>query len=97
MIYLRKFNENSEYDLAFAISKITNAFNEEAVDKMLRAEILNWSDSLDAYKHLNNNEAEDVVLCRLIDWYENEYGNLTKEQREEIYTALKEIYQHLNF
>jgi hypothetical protein len=97
MKYLRKYYESTEYDLAFIIGKITHAFTKQAVDNLLNAEILSWSKDADAYKHINNHEAEDIVLSRMIEWYEEEYGDLTTEQKEELYTSLQKEYPKLNF
>lgn len=97
MKYLKKFNESTDYDLAFVMAKITAEFPEETINSMLEKEIHNWSDSLDAYKSLNNNEAEDIIISRLIEWYEDEYGVLTTEQRDEVYSSIKSEYKRLNF
>jgi len=44
MKYLRKYNENSTFDIDFAIVKIREHFSEEEVASMVSKEISEWAD-----------------------------------------------------
>lgn len=104
MKHLKKFNENSaEFDINFAMSKISENYPESLVIEMYDEELLNWVDSsweedgydceYDWYIDHNNGEAQDVVYDQIIDWYKKEYDeNLSIDNQLELLEKIKEKY-----
>lgn len=97
MKYLRKYNENSTFDIDFAIVKIREHFSEEEVASMVSKEISEWADDEDFYSNNGNGEAEEVVIQEMINWFKREFS----KQIEESYFAvledeIKAVYQVLN-
>lgn len=106
MRYLKKFNEDKDeevFDLDFAMSKIKEKYSEEEVVEDFDNEILEWVDpdweedyesEYDWYIDHNNDEAQDVVIGKIIDWYEKEYNksNHLDHERSELYDEIKSNY-----
>ena len=97
MKYLRKYNENSTFDIDFAIVKIREHFSEEEVASMVSKEISEWADDEDFYSSNGNGEAEEVVIQEMINWFKREFS---KQIEESDFAALedeiKTTYQALN-
>jgi hypothetical protein len=97
MRYLRKYNENTNFDIDFAIVKIREHFSEEEVAGMVRQEISEWSDDADFYSSNGNGEAEEVVIHEMIAWFKKEFS---KQIEESDFAALEDeirtTYQVLN-
>jgi len=106
MKHLRKFNENeSQFDIEFAITKIMEKFSESEVCQMFDEELLEWTDSdwsdeyeseYDWYVDHNNGEAQDVIIGQLVDWYNSEY-KLSSDDRSELIDRVKQEYNALNY
>lgn len=105
MKYINKFNRyinESTSNIDFALSKIKEHFSKEDVLDKFDNEVLewvdeDWSDDYDSeydwYVDHNNDEAQDVVLSKLISWYEREYKKqVSTEEQVELYDNLKEYY-----
>lgn len=104
MKYINKFNENiSEFDVNFAMSKISENYTDESVIEMYDEELLNWVDSsweedgydceYDWYIDHNNGEAQDIVYDQIIDWYKKEFDeNLSIDNQLELLDKIKEKY-----
>ena len=110
MKYLKKFNEENtpkvDFDVNLAISKIKEHFTEEDVNYMFDSEILEWIDKdwqdeyeseYDYYIEHNNGEAQEVIIEDIINWYEKEFGEITKEQKFELIDEIKGTYYILEF
>jgi hypothetical protein len=97
MRYLKKYNENTNLDIDFAIVKIREHFSESDVSDMLKKEISEWSDDEDFYSSNGNGEAEEVVIHEMIGWFKKEFS---KQVEESDFAALedeiKTAYQVLN-
>jgi len=97
MKYLRKYNENSTFDIDFAIVKIREHFSEEEVASMVSKEISEWADDEDFYSNNGNGEAEEVVIQEMINWFKREFS---KQIEEDEFTVLEDeirtAYQALN-
>jgi beta-lactamase class D len=97
MRYLRKYNENSTFDIDFAIVKIREHFSEEEVASMVSKEISEWADDEDFYSNNGNGEAEEVVIQEMINWFKREFS---KQIEEDEFTVLEDeirtAYQALN-
>ena len=97
MRYLRKYNENTNLDIDFAIVKIREHFSEEEVTGMVSKEISEWSDDEEFYSSNGNGEAEEVVIQEMINWFKREFS---KQIEESDFAALedeiKATYQALN-
>jgi hypothetical protein len=97
MRYLRKYNENSNLDIDFAIVKIREHFSEEEVAGMVSKEISEWSDDDEFYSANGNGEAEEVVIQEMINWFKREFS---KQIEEDEFAALEDeirtAYQALN-
>jgi len=97
MRYLRKYNENTNLDIDFAIVKIREHFSEEEVSSMVTKEISEWSDDDEFYSSNGNGEAEEVVIQEMINWFKREFS---KQIEESDFAALedeiKAAYQALN-
>jgi len=97
MRYLRKYNENTNLDIDFAIVKIREHFSEEEVTEMVTKEISEWSDDDEFYSSNGNGEAEEVVIQEMINWFKREFS---KQIEESDFAALedeiKAAYQALN-
>jgi hypothetical protein len=103
MKYLKKYNENSEeFDVTFAMSKIKEKYSEQEVAEMFDEEILNWVDpnweedyesEYDWYIYHNNDEAQDVVIEQIINWYKKEYNKeLSTDEYSELFDEIKSHY-----
>jgi len=103
MKYLKKYNENSEeFDVTFAMSKIKEKYSEQEVAEMVDEEILNWVDpnweedyesEYDWYIDHNNDEAQDVVIEQIINWYKKEYNKeLSIDEYSELFDEIKYHY-----
>jgi hypothetical protein len=103
MRHIKKFNENKEiFDLEDALSKILEKYPESDVIEMFDDEIINWLDQdwsddyeseYEWYQDHGNGEAEDVIISKIIDWFENTYGiELASEDRLELYDSIKDTY-----
>lgn len=105
MKHLIKFNENnSEFDIDFAMSKILEQFPPNKVIEMHDEELLNWVDSsweedgydseYDWYIDHNNGEAQDVVYDLIVDWYVEFYDSeLSIDNKLKLLDKLKEKYE----
>lgn len=104
MKYLRKYNENNEsdFDLDFAMSKIKEEYSEEKVAEMFDEELLEWTDpdweedyesEYDWYIDHNNGEAQDVVIEHVINWYRKEYDKkLSSDDYVQLFDEIKSHY-----
>jgi hypothetical protein len=101
MKYLRKYNENnSEFDVDFAIAKIKEHFTEDAVQDMLNDEINQWKpdeEDPEYYFKTGNGEAEDVIINHMTDWFEKNYNSLSDENFEKVKELILKEYEFLNF
>ena len=107
MKHLRKYNENeSTFDVEFAITKIKDKFPEDEVIDKFDNEILEWVDSdweeefeseYDWYIEHNNGEAQDVIIDELVNWYTSEHGETSFENKSELIDRIKEEYDVLNY
>jgi beta-lactamase class D len=96
MKYLRKYNENSTFDIDFAIVKIREHFSEEEVASMVSKEISEWADDEDFYSNNGNGEAEEVVIQEMINWFKREFSKQIEEDEfivleDEIRTAYRAL------
>ena len=96
MKYLRKYNENSTFDIDFAIVKIREHFSEEEVASMVSKEISEWADDEDFYSSNGNGEAEEVVIQEMINWFKREFSKQIEEDEfivleDEIRTAYRAL------
>ena len=103
MRYLKKYESLDEFNLDFALSKISEEFPKSRVDKMFNDEWPNWVDDSweedgytsdhDWYDDHNNGEAEDVVYDELISWFCKKYNKkLSDQNKENIKVALDPIF-----
>ena len=97
MKYLRKYNENSTFDIDFAIVKIREHFSEEEVASMVSKEISEWADDEDFYSSNGNGEAEEVVIQEMINWFKREFSKQIEESDFAVLEdEIKAVYQVLN-
>ena len=97
MKYLRKYNENSTFDIDFAIVKIREHFSEEEVASMVSKEISEWADDEDFYSNKGNGEAEEVVIQEMINWFKREFSKQIEESDFAVLEdEIKAVYQVLN-
>jgi beta-lactamase class D len=97
MRYLRKYNENSTFDIDFAIVKIREHFSEEEVASMVSKEISEWADDEDFYSSNGNGEAEEVVIQEMINWFKREFSKQIEESDFAVLEdEIKAVYQVLN-
>jgi len=97
MKYLRKYNENSTFDIDFAIVKIREHFSEEEVASMVSKEISEWADDEDFYSNNGNGEAEEVVIQEMINWFKREFSKQIEESDFAVLEdEIKAVYQVLN-
>jgi hypothetical protein len=97
MKYLRKYNENSIFDIDFAIVKIREHFSEEEVASMVSKEISEWADDEDFYSSNGNGEAEEVVIQEMINWFKREFSKQIEESDFAVLEdEIKAVYQVLN-
>lgn len=97
MRYLRKYNENSTFDIDFAIVKIREHFSEEEVASMVSKEISEWADDEDFYSNNGNGEAEEVVIQEMINWFKREFSKQIEESDFAVLEdEIKAVYQVLN-
>jgi len=97
MKYLRKYNENSNLDMDFAIVKIREHFSEEEVGGMVNREIAEWSDDEEFYSNNGNGEAEEVVIQEMINWFKREFSKQIEESDfAGLEDEIKATYQALN-
>lgn len=95
MRYLKRY-ESAGFDADFAVAKIRNRYSEEEVASMLAKEIGEWADE-DFYSENGNGEAEEVVLCGLISWFEKEYSKELDESEEAaLEDSLRQAYSCIN-
>ena len=95
MKYLKKY-ENA-FDVDFALVKIGQHFTETKVQELLDAEIAEWVDDHSSYSDVSNGEAEEVVICHMINWFKNEYSKeLDGNQEDKLEIAIKKHYSSLN-
>lgn len=103
MKYLKKY-ENLEFKIDFALSKIKEEFSEDRVCQMLDEEILEWVDDdwsddyeseYDWYVDHNNDEAEDVVIGQIINWFKSN-NQLSEDDYLTLFDAIKNEYTCLN-
>lgn len=95
MKYLKKYER--AFDADFALVKIGEHYTQSDVRGMLDTEIAEWVDDHATYSEVSNGEAEDVVICNLINWFRNEYSKeLDKEEEDKLEKALKLHYSALN-
>lgn len=103
MKYLKSFNESSNLDIDFAISKIKEKWGVSDVKKMIDSEVENWVDDdwkttgaaspRDWYDKHNGQEAEEIVLDTLTDWFCDEFKkDLSEDQISQIHKSLKKEY-----
>jgi hypothetical protein len=102
MKYLRKYNENnSEFDVDFAIAKIQEKFPFDKVKQMLDKEVLEWTpedEDGSYYSEHSNGEAEDAIITHLIDWYSNKYPSSHSDDSDDILReAIQKTYNFLNY
>jgi hypothetical protein len=91
MKYLRKYNENIDtFDVDFAIIKIKEKFPK--VKEMLGKEVLMWTHPKDgsSYSDRSNNEAEDIIITHLINWYSSEHP-YSDENKETLIEAIQKL------
>ena len=79
MKYLRKYNENINFDKDFAIIKIKEHFSESDVIEMIKKEISEWSDDEESYSNIGNGEAEEMVIHEMINWFKKEFSKQLEE------------------
>ena len=107
MKYLKKIFENdSKFDIDFAITKIKEHFSEESVCSMFDEEILEWVDSdwaddydseYDWYIDHNNGEAQDVVIESICSWFKNQFSqNMTTDEKCDLVELIKDEYSCLS-
>lgn len=103
MKYLKKY-ENLEFNTDFALSKIKEEFSEDRVCQILDEEILewvddDWSDDYESeyewYVDHNNDEAEDVVIGQIINWFKSN-NQLSEDDYLTLFDAIKNEYTCLN-
>jgi hypothetical protein len=99
MNHIKKFNENNhEFDLNLAISKIKNEFPETKVKDMFNDEWPNWvdeehSEDLNWYLKGSNGEAEEIVYDQIIDWFKKEFKiKISEEDENRLTNLLKKTY-----
>jgi hypothetical protein len=105
MKYVNKFDKyikESTSNIDFALSKIKEQFSEEDVAGKFDNEILEWVEDgweddyeseYDWYIDHNNEEAQDVVISKLISWYERAYKKqVSTDEHSELYDILKDYY-----
>lgn len=108
MIYLKKLNEvninNDELldndDELFIITKIQEHYSQDDVKRMFNKEIEEWCnddipDKINWYKKNGNNEASEIVVTEMIEWYENQYSKLDDNTRKNIENLILEKYSFL--
>jgi hypothetical protein len=97
MKYLRKYNENSTFDIDFAIVKIREHFSEEEVASMVSKEISEWADDEEFYSSNGNGVAEEVVIQEMINWFKREFSKQIEESDFAVLEdEIKAVYQVLN-
>jgi len=90
----RKVNEsNEETDIDFIIAKIKEEYPINDVENMYNEEKDAWSDD---YDNEGNGEAEDVILNKLLGWFQKQYSKeLSDETFDEAYSKLQDVYEFL--
>ena len=103
MKYLRKYNENnSDFDVDFAIAKIQEQFSFDKVKQMLDKEVLEWTPEDEEgsyYSEHSNGEAEDAIITHLIDWYSSKYPSSysSDESEDTLREAIQKTYDFLKY
>jgi hypothetical protein len=102
MKYLRKYNENnSDFDVDFAIAKIQEQFPFDKVKQMLDKEVLEWTPENEDgsyYSEHSNGEAEDAIITHLIDWYSSKYPSSYSDENEDtLRESIQKTYNFLNY
>lgn len=96
MKYLKQINEmNNNYD--YIIDNIKNKYNHNIVLDMYTKEIEEWTDKgIEWYEKNNNGEAQEIILDKIINWYNDKYDIMDTETENEIREKLKQEFPFLN-
>ena len=102
---LEKYSKSEsvdEFDLDSAMSKIKEKYSDSDVADMFDNEILEWVDpdweedyesEYDWYMDHNNDEAQDVVIESIINWYKKEYDKkLSSDDYSLLFDEIKSNY-----
>lgn len=100
--FLKESVSNKEEDIKSIVKTITDKFSEEYVVDRFDNELLEWVDNdweedgydseYDWYIDHSNDEAQDVVLGELIDWYRDNHDGKINDYVSEVFYALKSHY-----
>ena len=90
MKYLKKYESIQEHDLDFVLSKIKEEFTIDKVKEEFEKEKSEWSDDYDSD---GNGEAQDIILNKLIGWFESKYNKI--DIFDDVYNKLQEEYDFL--
>ncbi|MCK9475654.1 MAG: hypothetical protein M0R46_07040 [Candidatus Muirbacterium halophilum] len=95
MKYLKQINEmNNNYD--YIIANIKNKYNHNIVLDMYTKEIEEWTDKgIEWYEKNNNGEAQEIILDKIINWYNDKYDIMDTETENEIREKLKQEFSFL--
>lgn len=96
MKYLKKINEmNNNYD--YIIANIKNNYKHDIVLDIYTKEIEEWTDKgIEWYEKNNNGEAQEIILDKIINWYNDKYDIMDTETENEIREKLKQEFPFLN-
>ena len=82
---------DNDYDTAFFMTKLKEKWESDDIQTMYEEEKKAWSDD---YKD-GSGFAEDVILHKLIGWFESKYKALSNEVFDEVYNKLQEEFEFL--
>lgn len=92
------FENFTEEDIDFALSKIKSKYSIDEVKKMIYDEAKEWVESdkddlIELYNKTSSFEAQEVVLDNIIEWYTNEYGKeLSDDEWWDLSVEISEYY-----
>jgi hypothetical protein len=100
MRYVKMFEDFSEEDMDFALTKIKSEYPRDRVKKMLFDEAKEWvidgykGDPIEYYNKIGTGEAQEVVLDTIIEWYKREFNKeLTDDEEWDLFAELNEFWK----
>jgi len=105
MKHLKKFNENTSFDIDYALLKVKEQYSESEVCQMFDDEVLEWVDDnwedeyeseYDWYVDHNNGEAQDTIITQMINWFKSKYNqDMTIDEYSNLFDSIKNEYDCL--
>jgi hypothetical protein len=89
--YSKESLEHNDYDVSFFMTKLKDKWSSDDIQSMVEEEKAVWFDDYED----GIGFAEDMILTKLISWFESKYKPLTDEVYEETYDKLQVVYKFL--